>query len=138
MLTQHGQIGVMQGWLDAWGLSSTGENPPMAWMGDDATSAMPDDKGGTDAFNEDDHAMDSRMPGLATPKEVAALSTLPVPEMEAQFLRLMIRHHQGGVLMAEAAVERAETDNVRDLAGWIVAGQQAEIAQMEKMLSERA
>lgn len=32
-LTQQGQIGRMQGWLSVWGLSPTGSEPTMAWMG---------------------------------------------------------------------------------------------------------
>ena len=32
-LTQQGQIGQMQGWLQVWGLSPTGSEPAMSWMG---------------------------------------------------------------------------------------------------------
>src|SRR5688572_23851655 len=31
-MTQQGQIGTMQGWLDIWDLSPTGDDPTMAWM----------------------------------------------------------------------------------------------------------
>ena len=32
-LTQQGQIGIMQGWLQVWGLPITSSEPAMAWMG---------------------------------------------------------------------------------------------------------
>ena len=32
-LTQQGQIGIMQGLLQAWYLPITGSEPAMAWMG---------------------------------------------------------------------------------------------------------
>ncbi len=32
-LTQQAQIGIMQGWLQVWGLPISGAEPAMAWMG---------------------------------------------------------------------------------------------------------
>ena len=115
-LTQQAQIGMMIGWLDVWGLPRTSAKPAMAWMG---------------------HPIDGPMPGMATSDEVASLRELPVDEMEAQFLRLMIRHHLGGVLMAEVGEPLLETDQARELAAAIVASQRAEIDQMQQMLEER-
>lgn len=135
-LTQQAQIGMMTGMLDVWNLPTTGENEPMAWMGDAADAAMPGDKG--TELETGDHTMDGRMPGLATAEEKASLSTLPVAEMNEQFLRLMIRHHQGGILMAQEALDRAETDQIRDLARGIIAAQHTEIEQMEQMLEQYA
>jgi uncharacterized protein (DUF305 family) len=132
-LTQQAQIGMMTGMLDVWNLPTTGENEPMAWMGD-ADIAMPGDKGGQ--VETGDHTMDGRMPGLATAEEKASLLTLPVTEMNEQFLRLMIRHHEGGILMAQEALDRAETDQVRDLARGIITAQHTEIEQMEQMLEQ--
>jgi uncharacterized protein (DUF305 family) len=55
-LTQQAQIGIMQGWLGAWGLPITGSEPAMAWMG---------------------HPTDDLMPGMATPDEIDRLGKLP-------------------------------------------------------------
>ncbi len=76
------------------------------------------------------------MPGMATNSEVAALETLPVDEMNAQFLRLMIRHHQGGVLMADAELDLGKDEIVRNFAQQSVNTQSAEIATMTNMLDE--
>ena len=117
MQTQLVQIGMMQGWLDLWNLSPTGDDPPMAWM---------------------DHPVtEGRMPGMAQPEEVDALSTLPLNEAEAQFLRLMIRHHQGGVGMARAILARTDQLEVNRLAESIVASQQGEIDAMNALLAAR-
>lgn len=125
MLTQHGQINIMQAWLDVWGLSTVGEGPSMAWMG------------GTEHDHSSEEGSGSvRMPGWITQEEMAALEALPVAEMNQEFLRMMIRHHEGGVVMAEAAVDRAETPQIRDLARAIIVSQESEIDQMEQMLAE--
>lgn len=114
-LTQQAQIGRMQGWLDAWGLLPTGRAPAMAWMG---------------------HA-GGRMPGLAAAEEVPQLRDLPPSEADRVFLELMIRHHQGGVAMAEALLARGARPEVERLARGIVASQEAEIATMREMLRRR-
>jgi uncharacterized protein (DUF305 family) len=116
ILTQENQMGQMLGWLNIWGLPATGRQPPMAWMG---------------------HPTTGLMPGMATADELAHLESLTGKEADAEFLRLMIRHHQGGILMAEAA-QGSRVPAVRDLAQAIVTAQQAEIAVMEEMLTRVA
>lgn len=116
LTTQQAQIGMMSGWLSLWGLPTTGTALPMTWMG---------------------HPVAGPMPGMAAADEVASLRTLPPDQMDAAFLRLMVRHHQGGVSMAEAGAAEADRAPVRDLARNIAAAQRAEIAQMQGMLTQR-
>lgn len=113
ILTQQAQIGQMRGWFDVWGLSPTGSEPPMAWMG------MP---------------TEGPMPGMATRKEINALRNMPPGEMDKQFLRLMIPHHQGAIPMARAVLDRTNRPEVERLANSIVASQSAEIKAMQDML----
>lgn len=113
-LTQQAQIGQMSGWLQVWGLATTGSEAPMTWMG---------------------QPTEGLMPGMATSEQVDALNTLPVAEMNVSFLRLMIVHHQAGVAMAQAALDRGVGDEGHLLANAIIAGQQAEIEQMNAMLT---
>ena len=115
-LTQQGQIGQMQGWLAAWRLPQTGDETPMSWMG---------------------HPTEGLMPGMATPEEISALETLPPDEADAQFLRLMIPHHQAGIPMAEAVLEETDRPEVEGLAGAIAASQQNEIQVMKDLLRSR-
>ena len=58
----------------------------------------------------------ARMMGMASGAEIAALSTLPVGQAERQFLRLMIRHHQGAVAMTLPVLDAAARPEVERLA----------------------
>jgi len=122
--TQTNQVGRMQGWLALWGYSPTGGDP-MAWMGGDM-GHMHMDAGGT-----------LLMPGMATEDELANLRSLSGPAFDVEFLRLMIRHHQGGLEMAQYAQAHGETEVVRTLAKSIADSQTAETELMTGMLAER-
>ena len=115
-LTQQSQIGRFQGWLDAWGLPATGADDPMTWMG---------------------HPTSGRMPGMASPEDVASLQTLAPDEMDVRFLQLMIPHHQAGVLMADAIMDMTDRPEVETLARGISESQAAEIEYMRELLTER-
>jgi uncharacterized protein (DUF305 family) len=115
-LTQQGQIGRMQGWLDSWNLPATGAEPTMSWMG---------------------HPTEGRMPGMASTEEIERLQNAPPAEADRLFLQLMIPHHQAAVPMAEAVMERTDRPEVENLAGAIAATQEAEIQTMKEMLEER-
>ena len=56
---------------------------------------------------------------------------------DVEFLRLMIRHHQGGFDMAAYAADHAEVQAVRDLALSMVRSQGAEVETMTRMLAAR-
>lgn len=116
MLTQQAQGGQMQGWLDAWRLGATGGQPAMAWMG----SPVP-----------------GLMPGMAGPEQIAHLATDPPDVMDLEFARLMIRHHQTGVAMANAVLDRTDRPEVRRLAGAIVASQQSEIEALRQFMDRK-
>ncbi|MBA3426200.1 MAG: DUF305 domain-containing protein [Rubrobacteraceae bacterium] len=115
-LTQQAQIGQMRGWLDVWGLSPTGSEPAMAWMG---------------------HPTEGRMPGMASPEQINQLREASPEEADKLFLRLMIPHHGAAVPMAQAAIEDTDRPEVENLARTMIASQKAEIKIMEDMLRER-
>lgn len=116
---QQFQLGQFDGWLAAWGLSRTSDLAQMSWMG--GTMSM---------------QSNGLMPGLATPAEVANLKTLTGKALDVDFLQLMLRHHQGGVQMANYAAAHAETAYVRTLAQATSTAQQNEIITMEQKLRE--
>jgi Uncharacterized protein conserved in bacteria len=111
MISQKGQIGQMQGWLQAWGHPLASGEPPMQGMGEHM--------------------------GMASREQVQALETLPIEEAEIQFLQLMIRHHQGGVYMAEDVLEQTKRPEVVQLAQAIIAAQESEIKYMTELLAKR-
>jgi uncharacterized protein (DUF305 family) len=112
-LTQQAQIGWMRGWLEVWGLPATGAEPAMAWMG------MP---------------VQGLMPGMASREQLSRLTELRGLPAERLFLQLMITHHEAGVHMAEAVLERTRRPEVRRLAEAMATSQRAEIGLMRKML----
>ena len=114
-LTQQAQIGIMQGELQAWGLSMTGTEPAMGWMG---------------------HPTSGPMPGMATPEEIDRLSEAAPEEADVLFLRLMIPHHRAAIPMAEAILKRSDEPEVRQLAQSIQMSQRAEIENMKSMLEK--
>ena len=124
--SQQAQIGMMQGWLTEWDLALARSGPPMAWMSDEMEEH---DMGSIEQITD--------MPGMVSREQIDALRTLEPEEMDLEFLRLMIEHHEGGVEMAEAGVELVEEDVLQDLATTIVTGQTIEITTMQTMLDER-
>jgi uncharacterized protein (DUF305 family) len=111
ILTQQNQVGQMFGWLELWGVPQEGLTPPMQGMGE--------------------------MMGMAAQQDVNELSTLPIHEAEIKFLQLMIRHHEGGVMMAQDVLKTTRESVVKRLAESIVASQTGEISYMESLLAKR-
>lgn len=111
LLTQQNQVGQMFAWLELWGVTQEGLEPPMGGMGE--------------------------MMGMAAQREVNSLDTLAIEEAEIKFLQLMIRHHEGGVFMAQDILGKTKNAVVTRLAESIVASQTGEVTYMESLLEKR-
>jgi uncharacterized protein (DUF305 family) len=118
-LTQQQQIGYMQAWLRAWGLSPTGTQPTMAWMPNSAGAVV-----------------NGLMPGMATPDQIAKLRAAKGTDLDVQYLTLMRAHHLGGIHMAQEIVSMSKNEDVTWLAQTMVRGQQAEINVIDEMLKQ--
>ncbi|QSB06151.1 DUF305 domain-containing protein [Natronoglycomyces albus] len=115
---QQAEIGMMSEWLRDWNVSMTSSQPPMAWA-------------------QGEHAHDSSdglMPGLATPQQLEEFYALEGRDADIMFAELMIRHHIGGVDMAEAALASSSHDDVTSSARRMAANQKTEIRAMEMHL----
>ncbi|NUR83174.1 MAG: DUF305 domain-containing protein [Nonomuraea sp.] len=121
--TQSNQRGMFQGWLQQWGLTQATDQRPMAWMAGHGHGATPTTPGA--------------MPGMASPQELAKLRELQGTQAEVLFLQLMIRHHEGGVDMAEGLLKLSKRDEVVNMAQKIVQGQSGEIKMMTELLKQR-
>jgi uncharacterized protein (DUF305 family) len=131
--TQTNQAGRMQGWLTLWGLPLT-SGDTMGWMDDAAMSGH--DMSGHD-MPSSGSADGAVMPGMATEAELAQLRSLSGTPFDVMFLQLMIRHHQGGLEMAQYGQQHAGEAVVRGLARSIAETQTAETTTMEQMLRAR-
>jgi uncharacterized protein (DUF305 family) len=67
------------------------------------------------------------MPGMPTQAELAQLDASSGLEADDLFTRLMIRHHAGGIAMANHAAEHGENAGVRNLAATMAQVQRTEI-----------
>lgn len=131
--TQSTQRGIFMGWIQQWGLDQSTTLPPMLWM---AGHGGHGGTGATAAPRPWAEIMASM--GMATDEEMKRLREAPAgKDAEVLFLQLMIRHHEGGVDMAEALLKLSDRAEVRGMAQHIVNTQSAEIKQMEEMLTTR-
>lgn len=115
MLGQQLEAGLMVQMLRTWGHREANESDTgMAWM----DMPVPLD----------------RMPGLATPADLDALRAASGVEADTLWINLMIAHHEGGVHMADHAAEHGGTEDVRELAAAMAAGQRGEVIELQDAL----
>jgi uncharacterized protein (DUF305 family) len=124
IVTQSTQRGVFMGWLQQWGLLQASARPRMAWMPGHAHGA-PTTEGAV------------LMHGMASDPELRGLDEATGRDAEIRFLQLMIRHHEGGVIMARAMLALSGRRELVQVAKSIDEGQRAEITLMQNMLSAR-
>ncbi|MEU9399570.1 DUF305 domain-containing protein [Streptomyces sp. SID4985] len=105
---QDPEIRTMSGWLKSWG-----EQAPMAGM---------------------DHSAHTGMSGMMGADDMADLEKKKGAAFDSAFLSLMIRHHQGAVQMATTEKDKGRYAPATKLAGAVIDGQSAEIAEMKKLL----
>ncbi|WP_346113833.1 DUF305 domain-containing protein [Nonomuraea maheshkhaliensis] len=124
--TQANQRGMFQGWLQQWQLTQATDQRPMAWMSGHGHGAAPAAT-----------VTAGSMPGMATPEELTKLKQAEGTQAEVLFLQLMIRHHEGGVEMAEGLLKLSTRSEVVSMAQKIVDGQTGEIKLMTELLKQR-
>jgi uncharacterized protein (DUF305 family) len=117
-LTQQGQIGVMSTWLKQWGLGPTAARPPMAWMPAGQRELV-----------------DNRMPGLASPDQMATLRAARGTQVDILFCQYMLNHHLGGIHMVDGILALTTDPDVRALAQAMHDGQTNEVQTLRGMLA---
>lgn len=103
---QKPEIGAMEGWLKK--------------------------NGGDDREEAHDH---SKMPGMATDKQIEQLRAAKGKAFDRLFLELMITHHQGAVTMATEALADGNNVLVEEMANDVVAQQTVEIDRMRGLMT---
>jgi uncharacterized protein (DUF305 family) len=116
--TQGIEVGQMRSVLSEWGLQSS-----------------PDPDGTAMGWMHEPHPA-QQMPGMATGADLDRLRNVQGVEADDLFTQLMIRHHEGGIHMAEFAATDAETSNIRNFARGMTAGQRSEIGEINAVRRE--
>lgn len=125
--TQKFEIDLMLRWLEE--RDEPAPDPPRA------TGAH----GGHAAGAHPDHADHTGMAGMASPEQMAALADAEGEAFDRMFLELMIRHHEGALIMVDEllATERGGKEpQLFVMLSHIDADQRAEIARMQRMLDQ--
>ncbi|NEW38012.1 DUF305 domain-containing protein [Nocardia cyriacigeorgica] len=131
--TQNLEIGTMLGWLRLANASPLSPQP-MAWMRDAGVESGHQHGGPATAVHD---PTGHSMPGMATMAELDTLSAARGRAAEILFLQLMLRHHDGGVAMAQAADQLIESGPVKETARSMIHGQSQESGVMAAMLGQR-
>ncbi len=135
-LGQLREIGHMQGWLALWNAPHLPSGPPMTWMTPHHHPAPADGiPAPHDGEPSDLATHDGGMPGMATQEELDRLGGLKGEALDVFFLQLMIRHHEGGLLMTTVAARDAAIPHVRDYARTMTVEQRQETATMSGLLA---
>ncbi|WP_278261263.1 DUF305 domain-containing protein [Nocardia sp. AG03] len=116
---QRTELGMLLGWLRLADAPVTNA-APMSWM----PSAH--------------HAPESHDTGMATAAELDELSAARGTAAEVPFLRLMQRHHYGGLRMAAAADGLLVDGEVKRAARDMITGQGREAGLLGMLLAQRA
>lgn len=104
--TQATQRGMMMGWLQNWG----------------------------EPLNSDiDHSQMEAM-GMASDSEMMMLHSAEGVELDLLFVELMMKHHMGGIDMAEDYVDTGRYSLQLDLAETMITGQQGEIDYLNSLI----
>lgn len=69
-----------------------------------------------------------------TVEDMSALASLTGAEFDQRWMEMMVAHHQGAIAMAETLQAEGSNPEAIELAGQIIAAQQAEIDQLRALL----
>jgi len=120
--SQSDEINFMKRWLEMRGEKTM---MPMSNM---------------DGMNHSHHQNHSLMPGMLTPKRMEELKNANGAEFDRLFLKGMIEHHEGALVMVKDLFETAGAGQDAELFNFttdVDSGQRAEIKIMQTMLDEK-
>ncbi|MBW9111203.1 DUF305 domain-containing protein [Microbacterium ureisolvens] len=128
---QTAEIDTMRAWQSAWRGAIPAEGTAGAHQGHGGSPAVV----GAIATGCGDHPH-TRMKGMATAEQLAALDAADGVDADRMFLELMIAHHDGALEMAESAVREGSNAFVRTSGKHVLVEQQREIDAMTALLAQ--
>ncbi len=108
---QDPEIQLMTGWLAAWGQDRAHSMDGM------------------------DHSSMDGMEGMMSADDMEALERATGAEFDKMWMTMMIEHHRGAIAMANTQASDGQNADAKELAARIVSAQEAEIAEMERLLA---
>ena len=129
---QAPEIEKMQGWLQQWGVSGAPETSGTEMPGHN----MPGhDMSGGNGMG-DMPGMGAGGHGMMSEADMAALQNAQGAEAGRLFLEQMVKHHEGAITMAQQEIDSGQFPAAVEMARAIVSSQQAEIDEMQALLSK--
>ncbi len=125
--SQSDEMNFMKRWLEVRGEKNTMANMEM--------SGMDHSK-----MDHSQHPSHSLMPGMLTPKRMEELKNANGAEFDRLFLKGMIEHHEGALVMVKDLFETAGAGQDAELFNFttdVDSGQRAEIKIMQDLLDEK-
>ncbi len=125
---QGPEIQLMTGWLKAWG-------QPVGMPGMSMDHEMA--PGETMAAGETMAGMEGMegMEGMMSADEMVGLEKVTGADFDKAWVEMMIRHHDGAVVMSKTEQTEGKSPEAIALAGKIITAQEAEIEEMKKFLA---
>lgn len=122
--SQADEMAFMKRWLEARGKETS----------------MPGMEGMDSSGGSHDHSSHKLMPGMLTPKQMQALKNAKGAEFDRLFLKGMIQHHEGALVMVKELFETSGAGQDAELfnfASDVDSGQRAEIKIMQTLLGQK-
>jgi uncharacterized protein (DUF305 family) len=132
--SQMDEINFMERWLKLRGEKTEMQMPNMS-----NPDAQMTDMHNMSGMRHSTHSVHS-MPGMLTPTQMEALKNAQGAEFDRLFLRGMIQHHQGALVMVKdlfAAAGAGQDAELFNFASDVDTGQRGEIKIMQNLLDER-
>jgi len=123
---QGPDIEQMRGFLAAWGEPETGAAGTSGSMG-----GMDHGNMGTSSSTPMSHGMS----GMMTDQQMQQLGQANGTTFDRMFLQMMTEHHNGAIQMAQTELAQGQNPDAKALAQKIINDQQAEIAEMQQLLT---
>jgi uncharacterized protein (DUF305 family) len=133
---QAPEVEQMKTWVKDWGMEDTATDDGGMNMGGgemDGHEMDGADMDGADMSGAD--AGGAAMNGMMTEAQMNELSQATGAELDQLYLELMITHHEGAIEMAQTELKEGKNPAALKLAQGVIDTQQAEIKQMQALLT---
>jgi uncharacterized protein (DUF305 family) len=130
LVEQSQEIGMMRTWLSDWNKPQLSTGSLMGWM----RNAQRARSASMTAMAATASSGSNQMPGMATNQQLTQLAAAKGVAFDRLFLQLMLRHHVGGIEMANYAQQHAKLSHVSAAAGAMIIDQTNECTLIEELL----